>query len=101
EISVGFNKTFANSFVSFFIDNQLRSMSNTPPFSYIWDTSRDANGWHEVESWLVDNSNTTYRTKKIRIFVNNPSGHTIRQQEPRQKGEPDLTPKSNPTQKDG
>ena len=110
EISVGFNKTFASSFVSFFIDNQLRSMSNTPPFSYLWDTGRETNGWHEVESWLVDDSNTTYRTKKIRLFVNNPSGHTLRQVEPRQKGpnltrpqreDPVLTEKVNPALKVG
>lgn len=98
EISVGFNKTFSGSIVSFFIDNQFRSMINTPPFTYTWDTGREANGWHEVESRLVDDSDTTYRTKKIRIFVNNPSGHTRRQGsdvEPRVK-QIDLTSKSNP-----
>lgn len=104
EISVGFNKNFTNSFVSFFIDNQLRAMTNTPPFTYTWDTAREANGWHELESWLVDDSNTTYRTKKIRIFVNNPGGHTNRQSsgvEPRKKAEPDVTPAANPSAKDG
>jgi len=104
EISVGFNKTFASSFVSFFIDNQLRSMSNTPPFTYLWDTARETQGWHEVESWLVDDSNTTYRTKKIRIFVNNPSGHTRREGrevQPKPKTDPNLTPKVNPDTKSG
>ena len=104
EISVGFNKTFANSFVSFFIDNQLRSMSNTPPFTYLWDTGHESNGWHEVESWLVDDSNTTYRTKKIRLFINNPSGRTHREPreiQPQPKVDPKLTPKANPAGKEG
>jgi len=98
EISVGFNKTFASSFVSFFIDNQMRSMSNTPPFTYLWDTGRETNGWHEVESWLVDDSNTTFRTKKIRVFVNNPHGQTKRV-EPRQNPVSEPTAKGNPDNK--
>ncbi|MHB8636921.1 MAG: stalk domain-containing protein [Fimbriimonadaceae bacterium] len=104
EISVGFNKTFTSSFVSFFIDNQLRSMSNTPPFTYLWDTARETNGWHDVESWLVDNSDTTYRTKRIRVFVNNPSGHTRREArlvQPKTKAQPKLAVKVNPSSKAG
>jgi hypothetical protein len=82
EISVGMNKSFHNSFVSFFVDNKLRAMTNTPPFTYLWDTAKESNGWHELESWLVDDSTTTYRSKKVKVFVNNPSGDTNREKEP-------------------
>ncbi|HLK16186.1 MAG TPA: stalk domain-containing protein [Fimbriimonadaceae bacterium] len=104
ELTVGFNKSFAGSIVSFFVDNQLQSVSNTPPYSFLWDTTRGANGWHELESWLVDDSNSTLRTKKIRVFVNNPSGHTRREGrdvQPKPKSDPNLTPKGNPDSKGG
>ena len=78
QVSVGFGKELKNTYVSFFIDNHFKSMSNTPPFNYIWDTARDSNGWHEVEAWVVDDSSNTYKTRKLRIFVNNPGGHTFR-----------------------
>jgi len=54
-------------------------MTNSPPFSYIYDTTRDVNGWHEVEAWVVDDSSTTFKTKRVKIFVNNPGGNTLRQ----------------------
>lgn len=78
EISVGFGRDFKNSYVSFFIDNQFKSMMNFPPYTYTWDTSRETNGWHEVEAWVVDETSATFKTRKVRIFVNNPGGHTPR-----------------------
>ncbi len=78
EISVGFGRDFKNSYVSFFIDNQFKSMMNFPPFTYTWDTTRETNGWHEVEAWIVDDTSATYKTRKVRVFVNNPGGHTMR-----------------------
>jgi len=78
EINVGFGKTFKDSYVSFFIDNQFKAMMNIPPFTYTWDTSRETNGWHEVEAWVVDDTSSTYKTRKVRVYVNNPGGHTYR-----------------------
>lgn len=78
EIKVGFGKEMKNSYVSFFIDNQFKSISNVPPFNFNWDTSRDSNGWHEVEAWVVDDASATYKTRKVRVFVDNPSGLTPR-----------------------
>lgn len=78
EIKVGFGKEMKNSYVSFFIDNQFKSISNVPPFNFNWDTSRDSNGWHEVEAWVVDDASATYKTRKVRVFVDNPSGATPR-----------------------
>ncbi len=78
QLTVGFNKELKNTYVSFFIDNQFKSMSNTPPFGYLWDTTRDANGWHEVEAWAVDDTSVTYKTRRVKVFVNNPGGQTPR-----------------------
>lgn len=78
EISVGFGRDFKNVYVSFFIDNQFKSMMNFPPYNYTWDSSRETNGWHELEAWVVDDTSATFKTRKLRIFVNNPGGRTYR-----------------------
>jgi hypothetical protein len=78
EIKVGFGKELRNSYVSFFVNNQFRSMTNLAPYSFVWDTTREPNGWHELEAWVVDENSTTYKTRKTRVFVNNPSGQTNR-----------------------
>lgn len=78
DIKVGFGKELKDSYVSFFVDNQFRSMTNNPPYSYLWDTSREAQGWHEVEAWVVTGQGDTYKTTKTRIFVDNPGGKTHR-----------------------
>lgn len=81
QISVGFNQNFTNPYVSFFVDNQLKSMSNTPPFTYLWDTARATNGWHTIQSWMVSND-TTLKSPLLKVFVNNPSGDTPRKAQP-------------------
>jgi hypothetical protein len=78
DIKVGFGKELKNSYISFFIDNQFKSISNVPPYQFTWDTSRDSNGWHEVEAWIVDETSSTFKTKKIRVFVDNVGGRTDR-----------------------
>lgn len=78
DIKVGFGKDLKNSYVSFFVDNQFRSMTNNPPYSYLWDTTREAAGWHEVEAWVVTGDGDTYKTTKTKIFVDNPGGPTHR-----------------------
>lgn len=96
EIKVGFGKSMRNSYVSFFIDNQFKSMTNLPPYSYLWDTSRDANGWHDLEAWVVDDNSNTLKTKKIRVFVNNPQGRTVRKPETPVKAVDPVKPSENP-----
>jgi len=78
DIKVGFGQSMKNTYVSFFIDNQFKSISNVPPFEFGWDTTKDSNGWHEVEAWVVDGNSETYKTKKVRVFVENPGGKTER-----------------------
>lgn len=78
EIKVGFGREMKNVYVSFFVDNQFRSMTNSSPYTYVWDTQTDANGWHEVEAWVVDETSSTFKTRKTKVFVNNPGGRTNR-----------------------
>lgn len=82
EFTVEFGRDLKGTYVSFFVNDQFKSMKNTPPYTYMWDTSREPNGWHEIEAWVVDDTSTTYKAKKIRVFVNNPGGRTYRKTEP-------------------
>ncbi|HEY0868564.1 MAG TPA: stalk domain-containing protein [Fimbriimonas sp.] len=78
EIKVGFGREMRNAYISFFVDEQFKSMTNFPPYEYLWDTTTESNGWHEVEAWVVDETSSTFKTRKIRVFVNNPGGRTDR-----------------------
>lgn len=86
EIKVGFGRSMRNMYVNFYIDNQFKSMTNVPPYSYLWDTQRDVNGWHELEAWVIDDASSVLKTKKIRVFVNNPGGRTVRKDETKVEG---------------
>lgn len=77
-ITLGMTQAFTSPYVSFFIDDKLRSFSNTPPFTYNWDTTSEPNGWHTLQSWLVSDSET-YKTQSLKVFVNNPGGMTPRE----------------------
>lgn len=91
DIKVGFGKELKDTYVSFFVDNQFRKMTNTPPYSYLWDTTREGQGWHEVEAWVVTGAGDMYKTTKTRVFVDNPGGRVER---PIVKPEPVVDPKT-------
>jgi hypothetical protein len=91
EISLGFGKELKNVYVSFFVDNDFKKMTNYPPYTFNWDTVLETNGWHEIEAWVIDDTSTTYKTRKTRIFVNNPGGRTDRV-----GTTAEATPKTNP-----
>ena len=78
EIAVGFGENLGKSYVSFFVDGEFKSMTNFPPFNFVWDTEKEANGWHEVEAWAIDERNETHKSGAVRVFVNNPGGRTDR-----------------------
>jgi len=78
EISLGFGREMKDVYVSFFVDSNFKKMTNYPPYSFVWDSATETNGWHELEAWVIDESSTTFKTKKTRIFVNNPGGRTDR-----------------------
>lgn len=78
EIKLGFRQDMRNVYVSFFINDKLRMLRQMPPYSYLWDTEKERNGWHEVQAWVVDENNNTFRTEKMRLFINNSQGRTDR-----------------------
>lgn len=79
EIKLSLKTDLKNIYVSFFINDEFKALKNFPPYTYMWDTTRMANGWHEVQAWVVDEANQTFKTEKVRLFVNNPGGRTSRQ----------------------
>ena len=78
EINVGFGEKLGRSYVSFFVDGQFKSITNYPPFTFVWDTEKETNGWHDIEAWAIDERNETHKTGAVRLFVNNPGGRTNR-----------------------
>lgn len=78
EIKVGLKREIKNAYVSFFINDEFKILKNFPPYTYLWDTTRSPNGWYDIEAWVVDENNNTFKTSKTRVLVNNPSGRTER-----------------------
>jgi len=89
EINMGFGRELKNVYVSFFVDSNFKKMTNYPPYSMVWDTTGETNGWHEIEAWAIDETSTTFKTRKTRVFVDNVGGRT-------ERPGTDLTP-SNPS----
>lgn len=78
QIELGMRQSLKSLYVSFFLDDVAMHTTNYPPYAYLWDTTRIANGWHEIQAWVVDDSNRTFKTEKMRLYVNNPNGRTNR-----------------------
>lgn len=78
QIDLGFKQQLTNIYASFYIDDQMKLFRNFPPYSYLWDTEQYENGWHEVQVWVVDERNNTFKTEKVRVYVDNVSGRTNR-----------------------
>lgn len=77
-IESGFGMQMQDAYVSFFVDSEFRAMKNFPPFTYLWDTTQETNGWHQLEAWSFDRSQITRKSTAVRVFVNNPGGRTER-----------------------
>ncbi|HWP30643.1 MAG TPA: stalk domain-containing protein [Fimbriimonadales bacterium] len=76
EVEIGLQTK--ETYISFFVDKEFRHMRNFPPYTFYWDTTREQNGWHEVEVWSYDETQTTRKSPVIRLFVQNPGGRTER-----------------------
>ncbi|MCH8275449.1 MAG: hypothetical protein IH851_11740 [Armatimonadetes bacterium] len=83
QINVDFGVQTRDRYVSFFVDKEFRSMRNFPPFTYYWDTRRELNGWHEIQVWTFDETQTTNKSPLVRVFVQNPGGRTERPAPPK------------------
>lgn len=58
-------------YVSFYIDGKFRGMTNTAPYSYTWDTTRDSDGEHTIEAHIEDENNKLITATKKRVWVDN------------------------------
>lgn len=76
EVEIGLQTK--ETYISFFVDKEFRHMRNFPPYTFYWDTTREQNGWHEVEVWSYDETQTTRKSPVLRLFVQNPGGRTER-----------------------
>jgi len=57
--------------VSFFVDGSFVGMSNTPPFNYVWDTTKTPNGVHTVKIEGSDSTGAAVTTKSMNVAVAN------------------------------
>ncbi len=78
ELRLNLKREMVKPMVSFMINGQWKAVRNFTPYTYVWDTEGVENGWHEVQIWVVDASQTTFKSRKVRVFVNNPGGRTDR-----------------------
>lgn len=62
-------------YVTFFVDKELKVLRNYPPYEYVWDTSKVANGWHLLEAWTTTDDSVT-KARIIHVNVNNGGGET-------------------------
>ncbi|MEP0766007.1 MAG: copper amine oxidase N-terminal domain-containing protein [Fimbriimonadia bacterium] len=90
QIEVQIGPMIKKPFVSLFVDRQFRELRNIPPYRFVWDTTREAPGWHSVEAWAYDEELNTYKSVPIQIYVNNPGGRTERVGEQQRLADPTL-----------
>ncbi len=57
--------------VSFFVDGNFVGMTNTPPFHYLWDTTRTPNGVHTLKITGIDAFGTVVTEKSTSVLVKN------------------------------
>lgn len=74
ELEVKMEQKLDDVYVSFFVNDEFMALKNYAPYTFVWDTNRYPNGWHEVQAMVLDGRNNQYRTQKIRVFVNNATG---------------------------
>jgi hypothetical protein len=66
----------ANPYVTFYVDQQFKTLKNYPPYSYAWDTTTVPNGYHTIEAMgYLDDANSS-TTRRIKVYVDNPGGET-------------------------
>jgi hypothetical protein len=78
EVGVAIKEEHLNPYVSFFVDRQFKTLKNYPPYSFVWDTTTVANGYHVIEATgYLESSNAT-TTQRMQVYVDNPGGFTTK-----------------------
>lgn len=63
--------------VSVFVDSSLKSVSNTKPYTYDWDTTKLDNGPHVITAKAADEADNQAGTKPVKVIVRNSTGPQI------------------------
>lgn len=58
-------------YISVFVDNALKAVTNHEPYSYSWDSSQAENGPHEIHVAATDDTENRTVTQPVRIIVRN------------------------------
>ena len=66
------------AYVTFFVDNQFKTLTNRPPYNYTWDTTTVKNGLHTVEARASVESTDIPGQRRLQLYVDNPGGETVR-----------------------
>jgi hypothetical protein len=67
-----------NPYVTFYVDKQFKTLKNYPPYTLDWDTTQVSNGFHTVEATGYVDSSDVSTTCRLRVYVDNPGGNTMR-----------------------
>ncbi|MFB3881725.1 MAG: stalk domain-containing protein [Armatimonadota bacterium] len=63
-------------YVIFLVDDVLKAISNVPPFTYAWDTTRYLNGVHVLKARAYSGGEWESVSPAVQVHVDNPSGLT-------------------------
>ncbi|MHB0912557.1 MAG: stalk domain-containing protein [Armatimonadota bacterium] len=59
-------------FVTIYVDDSLRSVSNQKPYVYQWDTTKHENGPHMIDASATDDAENQSDAKAVRVIIRNP-----------------------------
>jgi hypothetical protein len=68
--------------VEFFSDGVSLGTDSTDPYTQVWDTTAEAEGWHDLAALITDTSANDFLVPAIRVYVDNvadppPSGSDV------------------------
>lgn len=69
-------KNGINPYVTFYVDKQFKTLKNYPPYTYAWDTTAVANGYHTIEAMGYLDTVNASTTRKVTVYVDNAGGAT-------------------------
>lgn len=78
EIDLSIKEENLNPYVSFFVDNQFKTLKNYPPYTFAWDTTTATNGYHVIKATGYLESTGVTSEQRIQVYVDNPGGFTNR-----------------------
>ncbi|MHB1458878.1 MAG: Ig-like domain-containing protein [Armatimonadota bacterium] len=63
--------------VSIFVDDAFRSVSNTKPYTYEWDTTKQENGPHIISVKATDEASNEGTSKPVKVIVRNAASPVV------------------------